>query len=371
MALESDEWVIERDPYWHTGDQPLGRGNSEVWEVTNSDHNVCARKEIEVKDATGDKIKQIRKEIYITRTLKHRHLVEFCEAYYIKADQKFYLLLRPVAEMSLTGFFELLDQKQGLEPEQLKAYRRTMCSWPPCLFRALEYLHRERVRHKDIKPNNILINGEQVYLTDFGISRDIRNVTTSKTSGPAGAKTERYMAPEVGDGEPRGRVADVWSLGCCVLEICTLASGENSIEGINQHLLGKVRVGTRAPFFCDYPYKIFDWIMLLLESPGQDEGIRQDIQKMLQLAFLMLDPTPEKRVTATQLVDLLDNPGYFRSVVERSCQDCRNEISISPPEPHFVFREGEGGSVYIPKRWDLSAETENLWEVVKERWLIV
>jgi serine/threonine protein kinase len=39
-----------------------------------------------------------------------------------------------------------------------------------CLATALEYLYRQEIRHEDIKPSNIFIKGDQVFLADFGLS---------------------------------------------------------------------------------------------------------------------------------------------------------------------------------------------------------
>ena len=59
---------------------------------------------------------------------------------------------------------------------------------------------------------------------DFGISKKFAVGELSQTSGLI-ALTRKYCAPEVYDGEPRGRAADVFSLGCVFLEIATVIQG--------------------------------------------------------------------------------------------------------------------------------------------------
>jgi serine/threonine protein kinase len=62
---------------------------------------------------------------------------------------------------------------------------------------------------------------------DFGISKKFAADELSQTSGLI-ALTRKYCSPEVYDGEPRGRAADVFSLGCVFLEIATVIQGLRS-----------------------------------------------------------------------------------------------------------------------------------------------
>jgi serine/threonine protein kinase len=93
-----------------------------------------------------------------------------------------------------------------------------------CLSAALQYMHRERIRHRDIKPGNILVHGASLVFTDFGISRDFSELSSSLTNGPVEG-THNYYAPEVAAGRPRGCSADVFSLGCVLLEIWSVLFG--------------------------------------------------------------------------------------------------------------------------------------------------
>ena len=65
-------------------------------------------------------------------------------------------------------------------------------------------MHDNQIRHKDIKPPNILIEGDEVYITDFGVSIDWSEYGCSTTEGPA-EMTQRYSAPEVAAQEPLPR----------------------------------------------------------------------------------------------------------------------------------------------------------------------
>jgi serine/threonine protein kinase len=88
-----------------------------------------------------------------------------------------------------------------------------------CLASGLAFIHSHAIRHKDIKPQNILVHEGQMIITDFGIALDASGQDTTTTTGIPEAFTDRYRAPEVAQCEPRNRMSDVFSLGCVFLEI--------------------------------------------------------------------------------------------------------------------------------------------------------
>jgi serine/threonine protein kinase len=87
-----------------------------------------------------------------------------------------------------------------------------------CVAEAIKYLHDKGIRHKDIKPSQILVSSDGLWLTDFGWSKDISQLTTSETSG-GDRITIRYHAPEREEWRPCGRAEDIFSLGCTFLEM--------------------------------------------------------------------------------------------------------------------------------------------------------
>lgn len=65
-----------------------------------------------------------------------------------------------------------------------------------CLISAIEYLHNQKIRHKDLKPSNILMSREKLWLSDFGSATDFSLLSQSATDNERG--TARYFSPEVG-----------------------------------------------------------------------------------------------------------------------------------------------------------------------------
>lgn len=125
--------------------------------------------------------------------------------------------MSPIATCNLYEYYALAPTT----PTSLSLLTRFL----GCLTNALQYLHSIKIRHRDIKPHNILVKGERILLTDFGIALDWENLSRATTTADSG-KTLMYAAPEVIKFECRNAAADVWSLGCVFLEIATVVVGQ-------------------------------------------------------------------------------------------------------------------------------------------------
>jgi len=168
-------------------------------------------------------VKRFVTEIEILKRLKHRHVVEFVGSY---TDPKYMgLIMSPVAEMDLSTYLVRADAAKHLE-------LRTFFG---CLARALEFLHEQNVRHKDIKPSNILVDRGNVLFTDFGLSFDFTDADGSTTLSMVNGMTPRYCAPEVAMHEPRNTSSDIWSLGIVFLEMIVVLKSR-TVEYIYEFL---------------------------------------------------------------------------------------------------------------------------------------
>jgi DNA-binding beta-propeller fold protein YncE/tRNA A-37 threonylcarbamoyl transferase component Bud32 len=84
---------------------------------------------------------------------------------------------------------------------------------------ALDAAHAAGIVHRDVKPHNIMLEGERAYLTDFGLAKALGD--SGVLSGASIVGTVEYMSPEQWRGEQIGPPADVYSLGCVLYEALT------------------------------------------------------------------------------------------------------------------------------------------------------
>jgi DNA-binding beta-propeller fold protein YncE len=84
---------------------------------------------------------------------------------------------------------------------------------------ALDVAHAAGIVHRDVKPHNILLEGDRAYLADFGLAKALGESGVIRGASVVG--TAEYMSPEQWRGQGIGPAADVYSLGCVLYETVT------------------------------------------------------------------------------------------------------------------------------------------------------
>ena len=145
------------------------------------------------------------------------------------------------------------------------------------LARTVQYAHEHRILHRDIKPGNILIDGnDEPHLTDFGLARLVEmESTVTRTSESLG--TPSYMAPEQarGDNDSLTAATDVYGLGAVLYQLLT----------------------GRPPFLGTTAYET---VRLLLETdPQQPQLLHPKVDRDLSTICLKcLEKDPERRYSS-------------------------------------------------------------------------
>ncbi|KAF2734101.1 kinase-like protein [Polyplosphaeria fusca] len=160
------------------------------------------------------------REISIMQQISHIHCVKFLGSY--TDYENMAIFSSPVADMDLATFLD----REHLDTFDLSTLRQGI----GCLSSGLLYLHDSKIRHEDLKPQNVLIHGRNFLLTDFGFSLDFSEDSVSTTTGRPSAWTARYSAPETMEHEARNRATDVWGLGCILFEMISAICGRRLSE---------------------------------------------------------------------------------------------------------------------------------------------
>ena len=195
--------------------------------------------------------------------------------------------MAPVADYDLYAFYQLVDTEDT----------PLLRSFFGCLAGALNFLHEAKIRHRDIKPQNILVKRPHVYLTDFGISLDWENLSRSTTTKDT-AKSLIYCAPEIARYEKRNSSSDIWSLGCVFVEILTLIKGRTVEE---QRQFFKQRKDSF--WFFENISAIQEWIKQLKEMDSRQASDSFIADCILQL----VKENPDERMLAVELYNRISN----------------------------------------------------------------
>src|SRR3954453_10729327 len=86
---------------------------------------------------------------------------------------------------------------------------------------ALDAAHASGLVHRDVKPANVMIEGQRVYLADFGLTKRASSDSMQLTEAGQFLGTVDYVAPEQIEGRPTDGRADQYALGCVLFECLT------------------------------------------------------------------------------------------------------------------------------------------------------
>eukprot|EP00261_Vitis_vinifera_P015907 XP_010644538.1 PREDICTED: mitogen-activated protein kinase kinase kinase 2 [Vitis vinifera] len=171
----------------------------------------------------------------------------------------------------------------------------------------LEYLQFNGLVHCDIKSENVLIREDGAVIADLGCAKSVHG----NGGGSVFSGTPVFMAPEVARGEEQGFPADVWALGCTVIE---MATGRNPWPEVDDPVSALYRIG----FSGDVP----EFPMWLSENGRDflDKCLRRNprerwtAKELLEHPFLEPNSKQLKEFPVKSPTSVLDDQGFWDSL---------------------------------------------------------
>lgn len=208
----------------------------------------------------------------------------------------------PYISMEYIKGLNLRDVLRRLSKKQETLPMRDVLDICRQLAAALDYAHENKVVHRDVKPENIMITPDGICkVTDFGIARSsLPGLGTLTTQGKL-ICTWHYTAPEYfqgGDADARG---DQFSFGCVVYELLT---GRFAFTGQGEHQIW-YKITQLAPtppgdLIFDLPEPVNSIVMkLLAKQPAQRYRTCMEAVTALETAFCDVDPGTAYRTVVT------------------------------------------------------------------------
>jgi class 3 adenylate cyclase/predicted Ser/Thr protein kinase len=201
-ALFANRYLIE---------QILGRGGMGVVYRANDrqlDETVAIKTlPGDVMSRTQEDLERFKREIRLARKITHRNVLRTFD--YGEAEGVYFISMEYVRGYTLS---ELLQESPQMSLRVALGVGRQIC-------RGLQAAHEQGIIHRDIKPQNVLIDHKgEVKLMDFGIAR-MTESTEGMTQVGLVVGTPHYMSPEQVQGKALDARSDVYSMGIMIYEM--------------------------------------------------------------------------------------------------------------------------------------------------------
>eukprot|EP00127_Corallochytrium_limacisporum_P001439 Clim_evm1s56 gene=Clim_evmTU1s56 len=337
MSDEIDKTILRK----YDIKQKLGKGAyGIVWKATDrrTGETVAVKKIFDAFQNATDSQRTFREIMFLWEFNDHENIIKLLNVIRAENDRDIYLV------------FEYMDTDLHavIRANILEDVHKRYIVYQ--MLKCLKYMHSGNVVHRDMKPSNILLNGDcLVKAADFGLARSLRdtNITNGNPALTDYVATRWYRAPEILLGSTRyTKGVDIWSVGCILGEILggkptfpgqsTLNQVDKIIETIGPPtkedidaiqsplaatMMQKMNMRQKTDFSQLYPHAPPDAIDLLRRLLHFNPDKRITAEQALQHPYLSRfhNPADEPVMNHEVVISLDDN-------VKLSIQEYRNKL---------------------------------------------
>lgn len=274
--------------------QVVGQGTyGVVYKAQNTQNKeILAVKTIKISTNDDGLPSAAIREIALLKELRHKNIIRLYDVLH--------------SQHCLTLIFEYCDWDlhRYMESQGFKLTRSEIVTFIHELLLALEYIHSRHIIHRDVKPQNLLVNKKkELKLADFGLARS--------TFIPVGSLSTEvvtlwYRPPEILAGiQDYGFAVDIWSAGCVLVEMLLghplfpcqtedeMIAAIGELVGVNRLIELFPQFTTSSSITDKLPGK---------EPVGLDALLGECDSDLVDLARKLLDPDPKTRISAAEAV---------------------------------------------------------------------
>ncbi|XP_042463318.1 serine/threonine-protein kinase Nek6-like isoform X1 [Zingiber officinale] len=305
-------------------------------------------------------------EMALIASLSNPYIVEYKDGWVEKGN----------SVCIVTGYCEGGDMDAKIKSARGRLFSEDrVCKWLTQLLLAVDYLHSNRVLHRDLKCSNIfLTKDDDVRLGDFGLAKllnldDLAYLVQSIASPRLSNNfafisnlgstlkvvgTPNYMCPEILADLPYGYKSDIWYLGCCMFEIAAHRPAYKAAH--MQGLIDKINKSSIAPMPPIYSSSLKRLIKCMLRKnpehrPAASELLRDShLQKYLAASF---NPSPLYLPIQSNSNSPQDKPGGRPRHRERFNIQVTED---APSSDYDEIKRVDPGSSMIPQHTDIGQE---------------